>query len=234
MRPGGFSPQTMPAGPPSGAPAGHAAPPSNGRVPAVQSPLPTRERRPGYIALAVALIIGLAAIGAYLYAQAGSKTPVVVVIKTVPVGHTIERSDLSTASVAGEITAIAGSSLDSIVGKTAAVTLLPHTLLQRAMVADVATLPTGQALVGVAVAPGQLPADGLESGDSVEVLGLPGKNSTSSAQVLASNVKVFSTADNPSTQGGSLVTLQVAGNAAPSIAAASNNQLIALVRVNGS
>ena len=52
--------------------------------------LPTRQRRPGYIALAVVLIVGLAALGGYWYSQAGRKAPVVVVIRDVPAGHVIE------------------------------------------------------------------------------------------------------------------------------------------------
>ena len=37
-------------------------------------PLPTRQRRPGWTALALTLIIGLGAVGAWLYSAAGSKT----------------------------------------------------------------------------------------------------------------------------------------------------------------
>ena len=48
------------------------------------SPLPTRERKPGYVALAVLLIVGLAALFGYLYQQAGSKSPVVVVAQGGP------------------------------------------------------------------------------------------------------------------------------------------------------
>jgi hypothetical protein len=229
MRPG-ITNQPIPSG---------SAPPmvANGRTPLVQTPLPTRERRPGYIALAVALIVGLAAVGAYLYTQAGSKTPVVVVINRVAVGHVIERSDLSTASVAGDITAIAGSNLDSVVGQTAAVTLLPHTLLQRSMVASASTLPAGKALVGVAVGPGQIPADGLNVGDTVEVISLPAKSTSGASTVgtiLATAATVYASVDNPASQGGTVLTLQVASGAAPAIAAASNASSVALVRVGGS
>jgi hypothetical protein len=207
-------------------------PVANGRLPVVQTPLPTRERRPGYIALAVALIVGFAAVGAYLYTQAGAKTPVVIVVQNVPVGHQIQRSDLSTVAVSGDITAIAGSNLDSVVGKTAAVTLLPHTLLQRAMVADTSQLPAGQVLVGVAAAPGQIPADGLPVGASVEVIGLPAKNTPgSTATVLVPAAQVAASASNDAVQGGTLLTLQVPGTAAPQVAAASNAGLIALVRI---
>ncbi len=91
--------------------------------------LSKRERRPGYIALLVLLVVGLAAIGGWLYTTAGQKVAVVVVVRDVPVGQTVSRLDLSTAEVAGDVTAIAGTRLDTAVGQRAAVELLPGTLL---------------------------------------------------------------------------------------------------------
>ena len=55
----------------------------------------------------------------------------------------ISRSDLSTVDVAGDITAIAGANLESVVGERAAVALLPGTLLQRSMVTDADPIPAG-------------------------------------------------------------------------------------------
>lgn len=51
---------------------------SAGGVPTARLPLGTRQRKPGYVALAVMLIVGLAALGGFLYSTAGQKTPVVV------------------------------------------------------------------------------------------------------------------------------------------------------------
>ena len=77
------------------------------------------------------LVIGIGAAFGYLYSSAGSKEPVVVVTAPVAVGEVIDRSDLSTVDVAGDLTAIAGANLNSVVGERAAVALLPGTLLQR-------------------------------------------------------------------------------------------------------
>jgi flagella basal body P-ring formation protein FlgA len=95
--------------------------------------LPTRQRRPGLVALAIALIVGLAALGMYLYQQAGAKTPVLVVAREVPAGHVVARADLTAVSVAGPVTAVAAGHIDSVVGQTAAVDLLPNMLVQRSM-----------------------------------------------------------------------------------------------------
>ena len=162
-----------------------AAPTVNGAPtlgpPAVRTPLPTRQRRTGYAALGVLLIAGLGAAFGYLYTTAGEKVPVVVVTSSVSVGEVIERSDLSTVDVAGDITAIAGANLESVVGERAAVALLPNTVLQRSMVTDVDPTPAGMVQVGVAVKGGQIPADGLTPGDTVQVLRLPAAGGTGGA-----------------------------------------------------
>ncbi|MCW2528611.1 MAG: hypothetical protein JWM76_3471 [Pseudonocardiales bacterium] len=203
----------------------------------VGAALPIRERRPGYAALAVVLIVGLAAIGAYLYSQAGKKVPVVVVVTDVPAGHTIQRSDLSTVQVAGDVTAIGGAHLDSAVGQTAVVELLPDTLLQRSMLTNAPSLTSAEARVGVAVTPGQIPSDGFNPGDTVEIVQLPSKDtssgmgSTLTPTVLASDATVYSSSSDPSQSGGTLLTVVVPKLLAPTIAAASNAGLIALIRV---
>jgi hypothetical protein len=203
----------------------------------VGAPLPTRQKRPGYAALAIVLIVGLATIGAYLYAQAGKKVPLVVVTTDIPAGHKIQRSDLSTIQVAGSVTAIGGTHLDSVVGLTAVVELLPNTLLQRAMVTSAPALDGSGVQVGVAVIPGQVPAEGLSPGDVVEVLQLPPKNTTTSSDspvvpaVLASTATVYTSTNNPAQSGGTLLTLVVSKSIAAAVAAASNAGLIALILV---
>lgn len=212
---------------------GYGAPP----VARVGAPLPLRQKRPGYAALAIVLIVGLAAVGAYLYSQAGKKVPVVVVTTDVPAGHKIQRGDLSTVQVAGSVTAIGGANLNSVIGKTAVVELLPNTLLQRSMVTSAPALGSSAAQVGVAVTPGQIPANGLDPGDTVEVLQLPQKNTASAGAsipaptVLADSATVYSSTSDPSRSGGTLLTLVVPKSAAAAVAAASNAGLVALIRV---
>jgi hypothetical protein len=180
-------------------------------------------------------MVGFATVGAYFYTQAGKKQPVVVVVNNIPAGHIIQRSDLSTVDVAGAVTAVGGAGLDSVIGETAVVELLPRTLLQRAMVTSAPTLHRDQAQVGVAVRPGQIPAAGLRPGDTVDILQLPPKDTASrgsaKAVVLAAAARVYDTAIDPSQSGGTLLTVLVAKSAATGIASASNAGLIALVRV---
>lgn len=207
-----------------------------GVVPAARTPLGTRHRKPGYAALGVLLIVGLAALGGYLYSTAGSKTPVVVVVQQVPAGHVVTAADLSTVDVAGGVVAVAGSNLSSVLGQTATVDLLPNMLLQRSMVTEAPVLAADEAQVGVAVRAGQLPADGVLPGDTVQVLQLPAKDTTAAgaaatATVLVPAASVFSARPDPSVPGGWVVTVTVPTGSAAAVATASGLGAVALVMV---
>lgn len=200
--------------------------------------LPTRTRPKGYAALAVALLVGFGALGAWFYTSAGAKVPVVMAKNDIPVGHLIDAGDLTTVEVAGGVTAVSADHLSSLVGQRAAVEILPNTLVQRAMVTNGPPIPTGQGMVGVAAAPGQIPSSGLNPGDKVEVLQLPQKGvpnpSTSGADsVLVASAVVFDVRPNTSSSGGTLLTLIVPTSAAYGVAQASNAGQIALVKLGG-
>ncbi len=203
-------------------------------VASLRLPLATRQRKPGYIALAVILIIGLAAAFGWFYQSSGAKAPVVVVIAPVAAGHPVLRQDLSTIDVSGGVVAVAGDHMDSVLGQIATVDLLPNTLLQRSMVTSADTLPSGDAQVGVALKGGQVPAEGLSPGDSVEIVALPDKGATGagqSAAVLVSSAKVFAAVTDPAQVGGLLVTVTVPAASAVPVAQASGTGLVALVKV---
>ena len=222
--------------PPAGSPAGSPATvPPVGSPAVVRTPLPTRQRRTGYAALGAVLVIGLGAAFGYLYSTAGAKVPVVVVTATVPAGQLITRSDLSTVDVAGDVTAIAGANLESVVGQRAAVGLLPEMVLQRSMVTDVDPTPAGVVQVGVAVKGGQLPADGLVPGDTVQVLRLPAAASGGGAaavpDVVVDRATVFAAVPDPVQAGATLLTLLVPAGQAAAVAGASGAGAAALVKV---
>jgi hypothetical protein len=146
----------------------------------------------------------------------------------------VQRADLSTVSVAGAVTAVAAAHVDSVVGQTAAVDLLPNMLVQRSMLTQGSAIAAGQVKVGVALKPGQSPADGLSPGDRVEVLQVPAKDATGAAeapQVLTDSATVFSSAADPSTSGGTVLSLLLPRGVAPLVAAASGAGQIALVQV---
>jgi hypothetical protein len=132
-----------------------------------------RPRRPyGQMLLALLLIVGCALGAAVAFARAGDTTSVVVMSDGVARGETIGRDDLTTTRVSGVDDAIPADELDDLVGRTATVDLLPgQIVLTEASTAD--PIPAqGEALVGVALEPSQVPAD-LGPGDSVMVLAAP-------------------------------------------------------------
>lgn len=199
------------------------------------SPLPTRERRTRYVALAVIILVGSTAVGAWLWSQAGTKTPVVVVVQPVPAGHAISRADVSTIAVAGGVTAIAGENIGSVIGQSAAVPLLPNMLLQRSMVTPATGPGPRDAEVGVAVTSGQAPADGLQPGDTVQVLRLPDDSASSrssqTVQELVAQARVFAAHPDPAQAGGTILTLTVPASQAPLVAMASDAGKVALIKV---
>jgi hypothetical protein len=211
---------------------------SSGAPPLARTSLPTRQRRPGWAALGGVLVLGLGAAFGYLYSTAGSKEPVVVLTAPVAVGEVIDRADLSTVDVAGDVTAIAGANLESVVGQRAAVALLPGTLLQRSMVTDADPIPPGQAQVGMAVKAGQVPADGLIAGDRVQVLRLAGQvagaGDPGAPVVLVDSAVVFAAHQDPVQPGTTLLTLVVPADVAPKVAAAGATGAAAVVKVPSS
>jgi Flp pilus assembly protein CpaB len=207
---------------------------SNGHHAGVNAstPLSTVNRPRGYIALAVALIVGFAVLGYWFYAQAGGKVSVLVAAQEIPAGHVITAADLTSEPVAGGITAVAADHLSEVVGHPASVEILPHTPVQLAMVSVGNPLPSGDVLVGVAEAPGQIPSSGLAPGDSVEVMQLPAKTapaSSVSSPVLAT-ATVFDVRANPAVTGGTLLTLEVPKASSYAVTAASDAGSVALVQ----
>ncbi len=144
---------------------------ARGGAPAQLRSLP-RRRRPGMIALAVALV-GAGILGsAALYQRENHQFPVLVVTATVPQGAVIRAADVGTASVAagaGVLTIPAGQ-LRQVVGLIAATALRPGSLLAPGDVAATQPPGRGQALVPLPLRPSGLPASGLAAGDQVVVV----------------------------------------------------------------
>src|SRR5438067_12794829 len=93
---------------------------------------PNKPRRnSALIAVGVLLMVGCGLIAAVLQMRATSKTAVLAVAHQVPAGQIVRSTDLSTVEISGGagLSAIAANDRGAVVGKTAAVTLMPGTLL---------------------------------------------------------------------------------------------------------
>ncbi|WP_308014176.1 SAF domain-containing protein [Streptantibioticus parmotrematis] len=137
--------------------------------------LKQRRRRPGLIALSVALIAGGGLAGALLYAASGHRSSVVVVVKDVPVGGQITADDLGQASIALDprVKAVSASKERVLVGQRAAVDLKAGSLLSPSQVTRQSLMGPSQQLVGVSLKPSQLPASPLSPGEHVVIVSTP-------------------------------------------------------------
>ncbi|MFE4413236.1 SAF domain-containing protein [Streptomyces sp. NPDC056821] len=156
-----------------------------------------RRRRPGVIALSLALIAAGGAGVAVLLLQVGGRTQVVTVVRDVQVGQVLTERDLGKASVALDpaLKAVRADDLDSVVGKRAAVELKPGSLLSPSQVTEDSLVKPGEQLVPIGLKPEQVPATALVPGQKVELVHVPaqgqaeaGKPSEASPQTIAGRV----------------------------------------------
>ncbi|OQR63425.1 flagellar biosynthesis protein FlgA [Streptomyces maremycinicus] len=134
-----------------------------------------RRRRPGVIALSLALVAAGGVGVAVLLLQVGDRTEVVTVVRDVQVGQVLSESDLGRASIALDpaLTVVRSDDLESVVGKRAAVELRPGSLLAPSQVTKDSLVKAGEQLVPVGLEPKQIPATALVPGQKVELVHVP-------------------------------------------------------------
>ncbi|MEU6260443.1 SAF domain-containing protein [Streptomyces sp. NPDC047043] len=151
--------------------------PQQGRTAGPVAPprVSARRRRPGVIALSLALIAAGGAGVAVLLLQVGHRTDVVTVVRDVQVGQVLAEDDLGKASVALDpaVKAVRADGLKSVVGKRAAVELKPGSLLAPSQVTKDNLVKAGEQLVPIGLEPKQIPATALVPGQRVELVHVP-------------------------------------------------------------
>lgn len=122
-------------------------------------------------ALAVLLIVGGAAVAGLLALRADTRVPVLVAAHDIPVGQLITEADLTQTSVAAEGTfLVPADRSDVVVGRHARVAISAGQLLDTTMVTEQGLLEPGLVAVGASLAPGRMPASGLQPGDVVQLV----------------------------------------------------------------
>ncbi|MFJ1974099.1 SAF domain-containing protein [Streptomyces sp. NPDC087903] len=178
-----------------------------------------RRRRPGVIALSLALIAAGGTGVAVLLLQVGDRTEVVTVVRAVQVGQVLTEGDLGKASLALDpaVKAVRSDDLESVVGKRAAVELKPGSLLAPSQVTKDALVKAGEQLVPIGLEPKQIPATALVPGQRVELVHVPaqgqadtGKASDTVPQTIGGRVVKASSA----APGTGIVVVDVATSAA--------------------
>ena len=218
--------------------------------------LPTRQRRPALIAVAVLLIVSGALGGLQLLTASSHKVSALVLVRQVPAGHVIESADLGTAALSGKVAYTPASAEASVVGKTAARDLFAGQLLTHSMMSTTQVPDSKHALVGLRLKAGQVPSAGLVDGDTVELVQVPdngaaaitaplgttipaaptaspaagGASSLTSGLVLATGT-VYAIGADTADAGGALVTVLVPREQSEALSVSASSGQVTLIRV---
>jgi len=208
---------------------------SGDRRPATGRPAP-RTRSWGLVVLAALLVVGTGLGVAAWGLRVGDKESVLAVGQPIAKGQVIDRGDLVSASVAGIDAAIPVAELDSVVGKTASVDLVHGQVLTSDMFTSSPVPAAGESVIGLALDPTRVPGAGLDSGDFVDVVAVPGGDDAQAdpaaldaPEVLAAAAEVYDVGGTATAGGQVLVTLVVYAKDAARIAAYSTQNRVAVV-----
>ncbi len=179
----------------------------------------TRRRAPmriiaGLLAIALGFVVG-----AVVLASLNKAVDVLSVARAVSAGSVLTDADLTTVSIvaADTVHVVAATRREEIVGQRAAVPLAAGSLLTAEQIGTVTDPGAGQSILAVGVKTGRVPA-GLAPGAFVVVLVVAsgsGSNATAvQAPAVVRNVEL------PDTSGLTVVTVQMASEAAIRVASA--------------
>jgi len=178
--------------------------------------------RTQWLALGAALVVLAGVLVAWALSNAADRVEVVPVARGVSAGEVIEANDLALASVAYDdavVGLVPSGSLDSLVGRAAAIDLQPGVLLQTGMWRDATHIVAGEQSVGALLAPGHFPG-GLARGDVVLAAQIDTAATGAPVAVRVLDVQ-------PGTSGELAVTLAVpAGQSIAVAQLAATNQLL--------
>jgi SAF domain len=131
----------------------------------------TAKRNLPLVGLGVLLVVGCAIGFSSAWLRASGHQEVLVVSRGLSAGQVISPSDLRTAqlSVASSVASMPVSDISQVIGRPVASAVTPGTLLTESDVAQTTGPPSGRAVVGLALKPGQYPP-GLAPGERVLVV----------------------------------------------------------------
>lgn len=182
----------------------------------------------GCMALSIAAFVGL-------QLASSDHVAVLAIARPVAAGTEITDGDLVVANVSTDaaLTPIGLAERESVLGRTAAVDLVPGTLLVESALGQARALESGEAIVGIDVTATAAPTQTMTVGDRIQLVetapsGSPG--SASSGRVVLAEGRVTDIAAGSAAGSASVqVAVAVPAAAAPSIAAASVEGRIAVV-----
>lgn len=196
-----------------------------------QAAPPRLRRRPAFAALGVALVGfgGLAA--AWLAASMDASTPVVVAAHDLYRGEVLAADDLTVANLGGlpAGSAITEEQLSATVGQTAITDLPAGMPVPPTSVSPQPVPGAGESVVGVKLAPGQLPMMALNPGDQVRVIATPRTQDDPPTSTPAGVPAVVASTGLDETTGHTVVNVVLPSNQAAAVAALAATGRVALV-----
>lgn len=122
--------------------------------------------------VSLVMVFSSIAVFADIYASTNRQTSVLIVTEPIQQGQKLSGTDLGEASVSisNGVSPIPVTDAKELVGQRAAVTIPAGSLLTAGDLIDSQPIVAGDAIVGVALKAGQLPASGVESGDEVMIV----------------------------------------------------------------
>lgn len=213
----------------------HARPATPPQRPAPPGPLkPTRaRRRPALIALGLALVaLGVLA-SVYLTTMLGETYQVLAVTKEVSRGTAVAATDLGTVELPTAPTLldpVRSERFDEMVGKVATADLKVGQLLTENSVADELGPAAGRSIVGIALAPNQMPgSENLRAGDAVRVVETPASGGEPPAEAPLAIAATVTGIKNSGPTEQTIVDVEVASSNAAALAARAATGRVALV-----
>lgn len=206
--------------------------PSVNTAPTTAVPVRNRRRPVRNVAILVALIVVGVLINVWLFAGSNGSSSVLAVSRPVLRGEIIEAADLTTvqAPTGPGLATVPASAANRIVGQRAAADLIPGTTLTLASATASLVPATGQALVGIDLLAGQLPAANLNVGDIVQVVVTPrDQDDPPSANPPTINATVAGVRVGQDGDGHTTVDVSVPANNAPLLAAQAATGRVSLI-----
>jgi hypothetical protein len=184
-----------------------------------------RRIRAGHLGLAVALIAVGGLLAAFAFYAATRTGNYLAVARPVSAGATITADDLVSVQVnkAVGLSPVSASKRNQVVGKRAAVSLVPGTLLTQAQLTDSELVGPGQQQVGIGLKPDRIPARKLSPGDKIQLVVTADPNSNSDSASASDTQRYPGTVvdfrGGTDTDATAVVYVAVSGDDAPRIVA---------------
>ncbi len=155
-------------------------------------PVPDAPRRVRTVARRRGALVGvglaLVSLGAlaflYVSGQLSTATPVIAVVNDVQRGAVIGETDVGVANVVPDpaLAPVPADRIDEVVGLRAATDLAAGTLLTENSMTQAVVPAAGEAVVGVPLAPGQMPGEPVLPGDVILIVATPGPGDAAPVQ----------------------------------------------------